>query len=364
MIPRRFREHRLYALAVLAGTILAVETACGGSYSGGPSEYQVATSETTPNGHVKEVAKKLPNGPYQYTIDGVVQPFLPGGFKARASAAALNSGNADQVSAQVKMLGKAPKRLGPLAAFKHFHADAVGSAHLNSSGNVQLSATALLTSSKHGAGSVCVRFSGTSKAPLFEQSSGKFTIVGGSGRAARARGDGVWRAIQAKARFRENEPISYDFRLGFKHVSQGHARKLSQACKDAAKPLPPPPALNATLTGFAFGNYDGQTATLPPGATIYPSGSTITGNVGCGSDNNLMAIISYSGPSGAQLTLSFYGGSIKTGRVQTANQGQNVFYLVSMPANSSGGYQLSGSADKQGFTEKQINGAVTLQRSC
>src|SRR5262249_41787893 len=52
------------------------------------------------------------------------------------------------------------------------------------------------------------------------------------------------------------------------------------------KPFPTQPAgpVSLSLTGLAFG---------PPGSTVYPSGSTVTGNAGCG--QKLYAVFSYSG---------------------------------------------------------------------
>jgi hypothetical protein len=216
------------------------------------------------------------------------------------------------------------------------------------------------------AGSYCLSMSGKTDLRYPNQLlRGQFSVVGGSGSAARLHASGPLLGIEPKAKYDPNKPGPLTILVASKKASLGARRGLTAACRAAAKPPPPPTKISASLDGFAFA--PAGATTLPSGTTIYPNNSTISGNVGCGNDNNLYLVVSYQGPKGSTFYLSYVtdtGG--KGGPPPTAlKQGQNAIPLAAAPAN--GTYNLAqaavvpppGTPGATGFT-----GSITLARTC
>ena len=216
------------------------------------------------------------------------------------------------------------------------------------------------------AGSYCLTMSG--KTDLSHPNQilhGQFSVIGGTGSASRLHASGPLLGIQPRATFDPNDPGPLTIMVATKNASLGALRGLTAACRAAATPPPPPSKVSASLDGFAFGAA--AITTVPSGTTIYPNNSTISGNEGCGADNNLYLIVSYQGPKGSSFYLSYAtdtGG--KGGPPPTPlKQGQNAIPLAATPANQT--YYLTqaavapppGTPGATGFT-----GSITLDRTC
>jgi hypothetical protein len=215
----------------------------------------------------------------------------------------------------------------------------------------------LLTFSARRAGTACVRFTGSTD--LTQQFvTGTFVVLGGSGQAARLHVGGAFRAVQPTA-FANNR---YQVAL-FGKPSLGSRRSVPRGC---GKPITAPRqhTFTATFDGYAFAPASAKTGGVPPGTKLYPS--YVPGAVGCGVDNNLYLVISYSGPTGAILAGSaYYNTTGKQATLQQAlRQGQNAIFLFAAPAN--GTYQLKASViPPPGATGSGVFGQeVTLQRTC
>lgn len=117
--------------------------------------------------------------------------------------------------------------------------------------------------------------------------------------------------------------------------------------------------------GFAFAPASARNGRLPAGTKLYAQGS-VSGTVGCGVDNNLYLVTSYSGPPGALFAGSAYSNTSgkQATLQQTLNPGQNAVFLFAAPAN--GSYQLKADViPPRGTTGSATFGQeVTLQRSC
>jgi hypothetical protein len=215
----------------------------------------------------------------------------------------------------------------------------------------------LLKFSARGAGTACLRFAGTTD--LTQQYvKGTFAILGGTGQAARLHDSGIFRAVQPAA-FVTNK---YEVAL-FGTPSFGTTRSVPRGC---GKPITPPrqAKFTATFDGFAFAPASARNGHLPAGTKLYDQ--YVPGQVGCGADNNLYLVTTYSGPSGAILAGSaYYNRTGQTASLQKAlSPGQNAVFLFAAPAN--GTYQLKASViPPPGATGSGIFGQeVTLQRSC
>ena len=91
----------------------------------------------------------------------------------------------------------------------------------------------------------------------------------------------------------------------------------------------------ATFDGFAFA--PSGTSSLTAGTQLFPDNSTVTGTTGCGTANNLYALITYKGP----LTTTdgaLIGPSGTTSVQRPVKPGQDAIFLLANPAN--GNYQL------------------------
>jgi hypothetical protein len=216
----------------------------------------------------------------------------------------------------------------------------------------------LLKFSAPGAGTACVRFIGSTD--LTQQYvTGTFDVLGGSGHAARLHDRGAFRAVQPTA-FVNNR---YEVAL-FGAPSLGTKRSVPKGCGEPIK-APRQRKFTATFDGFAFAPASARNGRLPAGTKLYPQGS-VSGTVGCGVDNNLYLVTTYSGPPGAIFAGSAYSNTSGTQAMlrQALNQGQNAVFLFASPAN--GSYQLKadvipphGATGSAGFGQE-----VTLQRSC
>jgi hypothetical protein len=214
-------------------------------------------------------------------------------------------------------------------------------------------------------GSYCVSMSGKSDPGYPNQVfRGQFTVVGGRGSAARLYASGPLLGIQPKANYNPNNPGPLTILVATKKASLGARRGLTAACRAAAKPPPAPKVISANLDGFAFA--PAGVTTLPSGTTIYPPNSTISGNVGCGSDNNLYIVVSYTGPNGAPFFVDFGTDKGTKGSPPGAklNPGQNAVLFAAAPANDGYDYVASVLAPSGGTGNATFTGRFTLARSC
>jgi hypothetical protein len=226
---------------------------------------------------------------------------------------------------------------------------------------IHLEALAVVTAKT---GSYCVSMSGKTNPRYPNQIlQGRFTVVGGSGVAARLHVAGPLLGVQPKADYDPNNPGPLTIYTAAKNASLGTLRGLTAACRTAAKPPPPPATASASLDGFAFA--PAGITTLPPGTTLYPVNSTISGSAGCGADNNLYVVVSYQGPNGTSLFISYAArggkGNPPGGKLKP---GQNALLFASAPANDTYDYNLgvvppSGTSGATNFI-----GSITLARSC
>lgn len=211
--------------------------------------------------------------------------------------------------------------------------------------------------------SVCLSFSGRSLrghgAQIVE---GTFRLLGGTGVGARIHASG--RFVVFGKKILSKTASTYSLWRRTMVASRGPARGLSATCRAAMKP-PKPAAISATLDGFAFAPAGAKT--LPPGTTVYPANSTISGAVGCGADNNLYVVVSYTGPPGAGFYLSYLTDSGAKGGPPpaTLKPGMNLVQMVSAPANDV--YHLAQAAvtpPSGGIGGVSLTGSVTLARQC
>ena len=215
-------------------------------------------------------------------------------------------------------------------------------------------------------GSYCVSMSGKTDPGYPNQIlQGTFTVVGGSGSAARLHATGPLLGIQPKADYDPNNPGPLTILVATKNASIGARRGLTAACRTAAKPPPPPATVSASLDGFAFA--PAGVTTLPSGTTLYPANSTISGSVGCGADNNLYVVVTYKGPSGTSLFISY--GSAKGAKGGNApgvklKPGQNAALFASAPANDNYDYNVSIVPPSGTNGATNFTGSITLARSC
>jgi hypothetical protein len=216
----------------------------------------------------------------------------------------------------------------------------------------------LLKFAARGAGTACVRFTGSTD--LTQQYvTGRFDVLGGSGDAARLHDKGAFRAVQPTAFVTNRYQVAL---LGTPSLAS--RRSVPTGC---GKPIKAPPKrkFTATFDGFAFAPASARNGRLPAGTKLYPQGS-VSGTVGCGVENNLYLVVTYAGPPGALLAGSAFSNdsSAQATLQQTLNQGQNAVFLFAAPAN--GGYQLKADViPPRGATGTAAFGQeVTLQRTC
>lgn len=194
---------------------------------------------------------------------------------------------------------------------------------------------------------------------------GKFTVLGGTGQGARLRATGKFLAIQPSGLPSEQgyqKPFKATFLLFVSKTSLGSSRGLSAKCR-AAGTLPTKPKV--TFNGFAFAPASAKTGSLPSGTKVYPSGSTVSGAVGCGSDNNLYAVVTYSGPAGAKASFYYVGplGAGKGAGEQPVVKGGNNLFIGPSPGN--GFFQVGGGVNTpNSSTPVDFSGSVTLARTC
>jgi hypothetical protein len=215
-------------------------------------------------------------------------------------------------------------------------------------------------------GSYCLSMSGKTDSGYPNQIlQGTFTVVGGTGSAARLHASGPLLGIQPKAAYDPNNPGPLTILVATKKASLGTRRGLTAACRAAAKPPPPPTTISASLDGFAFA--PAGITTLPADTTVYPANSTISGNVGCGTDNTLYIVVTYKGPNGAPFFVSYgsdkgaKGGGPPGAKLKP---GQNAVLLAAAPANDGYDYQASVLAPPGATGNATFIGRFTLARSC
>jgi len=218
-----------------------------------------------------------------------------------------------------------------------------------SSDDFKGSGSALLAFTAHRAGSACMSFQGTTS-DATQEISGSFKIVGGTQNGARLHAKGIFRAV-------ERVPYTNRWMVAIypTQVSMGSSRPLPRGCGQ-------PKELNVTFAGFAFAPPSARNGALPAGTTIYPAGSTVSGSVGCGAANNLYAILTYSGPTGATVSVSYLSSSGKGGSNLAARQGKNNYPIVTAPPN--GVYQAMIAISLLSYPTVEINKSLSLSRSC
>lgn len=180
--------------------------------------------------------------------------------------------------------------------------------------------------SSKSAGKLCVSLKGQSDPAFADQVFyGKFSVVGGTGRYGRLRGSGTFLSIQPGVRGRSSTGLKLQLEAHFKHVSKARHNGLSQACKDSQKPFSQTTGpISVSLMGLSFSGA---------GGTVYPSGSTVTGNTGCGQP--LYAVFSYSGAGSGAVTgqtSTTSGASQKISDTVSATK-QAIVVLSSVPAS-------------------------------
>lgn len=201
-----------------------------------------------------------------------------------------------------------------------------------------LNAHGLLVMSS-GKSELCFSFSGVGKQPFTAQDvQGTFTVMGGTGKGAKIHASGAFLSIEPNGVKDATKPFPLYVWLLPKKLSLGSARGFPSACKAATKPPPPPapplpPAsVTARFSGFAFAPANSKA--LPSGATLYPDGSTISGAVGCGNDNNLYAVVNYSGRN-TTTDAALIGPSGIVALNLPVSQGENDLLLLPAPPNGS-----------------------------
>jgi hypothetical protein len=175
----------------------------------------------------------------------------------------------------------------------------------------------------------------------------------------------VFRSYQAQDRFGPKIPLQTKIAMTLDQASLGPPRPPSPACRAAAATVAKPPTttttpatVKASFDGFAFAAANAHT--LPAGTPVFPQGSTVTGTAGCGADNNLFAVITYSGPDSMTDGALFGPNGTLALKGHPIHSGQNALFLLTSPPN--GSYSM-----KLAFTG--VNGpafapSLTLARSC
>ncbi len=156
---------------------------------------------------------------------------------------------------------------------------------------------------KTGRNALCLSFSGVGKEPFTAQNvQGRFTTLGGTGTGAKIHASGAFLSIEPSGVSDATKPFDMYVWLLPKKLTVGTARGMPARCRAATRPPvtppgppPPPTSASASFDGFAF--LPANANALPAGTTLYPNGSTVTGATACGTDNNLYAVVTYSGPN-------------------------------------------------------------------
>jgi len=186
---------------------------------------------------------------------------------------------------------------------------------------------------------------------------GTFKSVGGTGKGVTLRAAGRFLLISSQELTSNSTSGSAEMWMAVNTLAKGHAQTMSTACKNAGKPPPSPPKVTATATldGYVFAPAGSKS--VPAGAQVFPDGQTISGAVGCGSDNNLFLVVTYGGPA-TKATGGFFG-PVTTNINASVKAGKNLLPLGANLPN--GSYSL-----KLGFASgaAPFGGNVFLQRSC
>jgi hypothetical protein len=184
---------------------------------------------------------------------------------------------------------------------------------------------------------------------------GTFKAVGGAGKGATLRAGGRFLIVSPQVPAPTATSGSANMWMAVNSLSKGSSRALSTACKNAGKPPAPPAKATATLDGYVFAPAGAKS--VPAGGTVYPDGSSISGGVGCGSDNNLFLVVTYGGPA-TKANGGFFG-PVTTNINASVKAGKNLLPLGANLPN--GSYSL-----KLGFASgaAPFGGNVFLQRSC
>jgi hypothetical protein len=124
--------------------------------------------------------------------------------------------------------------------------------------------------------------------------------------------------------------------------------------------------VDSTVTG------QGSRAQLPSGTQLYPSGTKISGTIGCptnryGTDGLIVAVIDYEGrPTSASLKVTRHpaGGGQFTNALYylDLDPGRKLQYLG--PINDNGTYDIEISYDYAQGAAKSVHGRFELDRSC
>jgi len=214
---------------------------------------------------------------------------------------------------------------------------------------------------RSGKSKLCLSFSGVGKQPFTAQDvQGTFTVNGGTGKGAKIHASGAFLSIEPNGVKDATKPFPIYIWLLPKKLTLGSPRGFPTACQAATKPPPPPPPpanASATFNGFAFA--PANTKTLPAGTTLYPDRSTISGAVGCGNDNNLYAVINYTGPN-TTTDAALFGPPGTIALNLPVSQGENDLLLLATPPNGSYTLKLAfKAANSPAFIPM-----LTLARTC
>ena len=215
----------------------------------------------------------------------------------------------------------------------------------------------LVKFSARGAGTACVRFTGRSD--LTQQYiTGTFEVLGGTGEAARLHDRGTLRAVQPTAFVNNSYQVSLAGSPSF-----GTRRAVPKRCGEPIK-ASRQRLFTATFDGFAFAPATARGGPLPAGTALYPQ--SVTGAVGCGADNNLYLVTTYSGASGAVLSGTAYHNATGKQAIlhQALHQGQNAVFLFAAPANGTSQLKADVTPPPGATGSGTFGQEVTLQRSC
>jgi hypothetical protein len=209
-----------------------------------------------------------------------------------------------------------------LARFLKGHYVGAGGATLFSADHGEFFASVRLNFSARGAGSACIAVRGTTSLGQ-QEGEGSFTVMGGTGAAARLHATGTFRAV-------DPDPRSSTYQAEFyANPSLGSKRPMPKGCGYPNLGAPTPGGkVTASFKGFV-------TSVGPPSPSATPTSSTISAG-SCHSGGDLYGVFQYAGPAAARFNANALSSSGQ-GQTHTQNvkSGTNALLLYTAPTNGS-----------------------------
>jgi hypothetical protein len=349
LLSRSLREHPRVWLLVLAPLFIAVETACSGPPASSSGQVQITKKQAD------DFLKRGDKTVKRMDARGVVAPYTKVLRGVRAQTAAGGSfvyGNYKGTIAQIvaprglESFGKSSFKAGFRAGYISNKSDAAKGA-----------GTVLVKFSARGAGSLCLHLSWTTDNTQ-QKIKGKFSFLGGTGRAARLHDSGAFRGVQPVAFVPKGEMVL------FGNPSIGSRRAVPRGC-GTIKPPPPPKNLHASIV---LQGWAASTGPPPANATLHPDQSTITDRTLCQKGGGLYMVAQYSGPSsGVFLSAGIFGPTSSVSRNINMRPGRIVVLIASRPKNGSYGIKASLEAKSGGTVEGNntvISAGVQVAAGC